>query len=127
MNWIAATILPLVFATVGLCQEEDMSKCIGTTYDMSVCLSGIHKQLDAQLNQAYQQSLAEVKAYYTPQDAANLRQAQRAWMSYRDAVCKAEYGLWGGGSGGPNANQICLIRLTQQRTTELRKAYLSRQ
>jgi uncharacterized protein YecT (DUF1311 family) len=47
------------------------------------------------------------------------------WISYRDAGCKAEYGLWGGGSGGPNAQTLCLIRLTRQRTVKLKNAYLS--
>jgi uncharacterized protein YecT (DUF1311 family) len=119
-------IVPFIifgFSTVAVCQN-DVAKCCCTTYDTSVCLSRIHKQVDAALNTTYQQALNAVTAIYTTQDVQNLKEAEKVWIVYRDAACKAEYGLWGGGSGGPNAHIACLIRLTRQRTSELKSAYL---
>jgi uncharacterized protein YecT (DUF1311 family) len=106
--------------------QDDETKCCCTTYDTSVCSSAIHKRVDGELNETYQKALKEAAAYFTAQDVQNLKEAERLWISYRDGVCKAEYGLWGGGSGGPNARTICLIRVTRQRTSDLKNAYLSK-
>jgi len=70
----------------------------------------------------YQKALTMTKKFGN-QDVENLRVAERKWTLYRDAACKAEYGLWGGGSGGPNALTMCVIRLTKQRTTDLKNVY----
>jgi len=121
---IIVPFILLGFSTLAVSQDDE-AKCCCTTYDMSVCFSRIHKQVDAALNTTYQGALKAVTASYTPQDVQNLKEAERTWMAYRDATCKAEYGLWGGGSGGPNARIICLIRLTRQRTAELENAYLA--
>jgi uncharacterized protein YecT (DUF1311 family) len=82
-------------------------------------------QAETALNQTYEQALTTVTARFTPQDLRNLKEAERMWVAYRDAACKAEYGLWGGGSGGPNAQTMCLIRLIPQRAVELKNAYLA--
>ena len=103
--------------------QDDESKCCCTTYDVSVCLSKIHKKTDAKLNKTYADAIEEFKD--SPADMANLRDAEQKWIEYRDAACKAEYGLWGGGSGGPNALSICLIRMTRVHTADLKNAYLN--
>jgi len=53
----------------------------------------------------------------------NLKDAERKWMAYRDAICKAEYGLVGGGSAGPSIQVSCLIRITKQRIADLQAGY----
>jgi uncharacterized protein YecT (DUF1311 family) len=121
---IIAPLILLSFSTVAVCQDDE-AKCCCTTYDVSACLSRIHKQVDAGLNTTYQAALKTVTDSYTTQDVQNLKEAERTWIAYRDATCKAEYGLWGGGSGGPNARIICLMRLTRQRNAELENAYHS--
>ena len=119
MRMACSIALLLVLSTIAFAQDEE-SKCDGTTYDMSVCLSKIHKNVDSELNSVYRQALKAFSDNYRPQDVENLRTAQRRWIAYRDADCRAEYGLWGGGSGGPNANLICLIKRTRQRLADLR-------
>jgi uncharacterized protein YecT (DUF1311 family) len=116
----AFLILPLLVAVVAatVAQDEE-TKCCCTTYDMSVCLSKIHDKVDAELNTTYQKALGMTKRLGI-QDIENLKDAELKWIAYRDAACKAEYGLWGGGSGGPNAHTMCLVRLTKQRTTDSR-------
>jgi uncharacterized protein YecT (DUF1311 family) len=103
--------------------QDEESKCCCTTYDMSVCLSKIHDKIDAELNTTYKTALSMTKKF-GGEDVENLKDAERKWIAYRDAACKAEYGLWGGGSGGPNARTICVIRLTRQRIADLKSAYV---
>lgn len=107
--------------TRAVAQDEE-TKCCCTTYDTSVCLSKVHDKVDAELNATYQKALALTRRFGS-QDVEKLREAERKWTAYRDAACDAEYGLWGGGSGGPNAHTMCVIRLTRQRTNDLKNVY----
>ena len=102
--------------------QTDESKCCCTTYDTSACLSKIHDRVEKELNKTYSDALKQVAD--SADDTANLRDAERKWIEFRDAACKSEYGLWGRGSGGPNAHAMCMIRLTRVRTADLRSAYL---
>ena len=114
-------MLLIVALTVANAQEPDEG-CEGTTYDVSVCLAQKYKRVDSELNAAYQRALKSAKGY-DDKDIQNLKDAERKWIGYRDAACKAEYNLWGRGSGGPNAHTICLIRLARERATHLKDAY----
>jgi uncharacterized protein YecT (DUF1311 family) len=114
------SIAPFVLA-VG--EDNDETKCCCSTYDTSVCLSKLHDKVDAGLNESYGKALLAAQKF-TGQDVENLKDAEHKWIEYRDAACKAEYGLWDGGSGGPNVEAMCLIRLTKQRTIDLRNTYL---
>ncbi len=49
-----------------------------------------------------------------------LLEAQRAWLSYRDAHCRLEGYSFFGGSAQPMIVSGCLASLTRQRTQELR-------
>ena len=102
--------------------QDEEAKCCCTTYDMSVCLSKVRDKVDAELNTTYEKAL-RLTQRVGDQDVENLRDAEQKWMTYRDAACKAEYGLWGKGSGGPNAHAMCIIRLTRQRTSDLKSVY----
>jgi uncharacterized protein YecT (DUF1311 family) len=102
--------------------QNDETKCCCTTYDTSVCLTKVHDKIDAKLNATYQKTLGMTKRF-GEEAVENLKDAQQKWITYRDAACKAEYGLWGGGTGGPNAHAMCEIRLTRQRTEDLESVY----
>jgi uncharacterized protein YecT (DUF1311 family) len=108
-------VLPLASATA----QDDETKCCCTTYDTSVCLSKIHDGVDVQLDAAYK-AVLEIAKGYTPEDVENFKDAQKKWLVFRDAACKAEYGLWGKGSGGPNAHAMCIIRITRERIADLK-------
>ena len=102
--------------------QDDESKCCCTTLDVSICLTKIHDKLDARLNATYREALTKTERFGSV-DVQNLKEAQRKWVAYRDAACKAEYGLWQGGSGGPNAHAMCVIRMTKQRIADLENSY----
>jgi uncharacterized protein YecT (DUF1311 family) len=74
---------------------------------------------EADLNKEYQLALKGL----TPADVRNLRDAQAKWMAYRDAFCKAEYGLAGGGTQGPTLHLACLTRITRQWIADLQVDY----
>lgn len=97
--------------------------CDGNTPEMVACLAKSLKAVDAELNALYQKALKIAKDQYKPADAQNLKDAERKWIAYRDAICKAEYGLVGGGTAGPSIQIGCLIRITKQRIADLQAEY----
>src|SRR5213075_2500040 len=80
----------VILTSSAVVAQDEESKCCCTTYDVSVCLGKIQKKLDAELNKTYAEALEELKD--SSKDAANLKDAERKWIEYRDAACKAEYG-----------------------------------
>ena len=102
--------------------QEEEDRCCCSTYEMGQCLVKVEKKADAELNRLYQQA---VKAL-DPKDAARLRKAQRYWIEYRDANCEAEMATYEGGSIAPSISGYCRIRLTRQRTEEIKAIYLQK-
>jgi uncharacterized protein YecT (DUF1311 family) len=119
-----ALLTLLLCAFTPVTAQEPEEGCTGTTSDESVCLSRKYKKIEAELNESYLSALKS-GAHYGEPNIQNLKDAQRKWIAYRDAECDAEYNLWGGGSGGPNARTICLIKLMRERVTRLKAAYRS--
>ena len=80
---------------------------------------------DADLNDAYKAAQAVMKCIgaqfpATQNEASSdLRDAQRAWVTFRDAACSAEGFLWYGGSGEQMIIYSCRARLTRDRATDL--------
>ncbi len=80
---------------------------------------------DADLNDAYKAAQAVMKRIgaefpATQNEASSdLRDAQRAWLTFRDAACSAEGFLWYGGSGEQMIIYSCRARLTRDRATDL--------
>jgi len=121
MKIFGVLLLLVAFRALAVAQEEE-TKCCCTTYDTSSCLSKVHDKVDGELNATYQSAVILTKKFGRS-DVENLRDAERKWVAYRDAACKAEYGLWGGGSGGPNGRTMCVIRPTRQRIADLKSVY----
>lgn len=100
-----------------------------STFGMMSCLIKERDVWDEQLNSAYRQARSFAKAMDEDDlenfpefavRATQVRDAQRAWIVFRDANCSMEYGLWGSGSMRQIAGADCLMRMTAQRTFELR-------
>lgn len=70
---------------------------------------------DKALNHAYRRLTRTA----TPEGRERLRQAQRAWLTFRDLDCDARAGARGG-SFHPAAVMLCLEALTDLRTQTLR-------
>lgn len=88
---------------------------------INYCLGERHAFWDRLLNDAYQQVIAD----RGPEDEEQLRVAQRAWITYRDATCEMEAAQMAGGSGEAMLRFGCLARLTERRARDL-ETYLRR-
>lgn len=86
----------------------------GTTHGLIECVVAEYAIQDQALNEAYRKAMAGLNA----RQKAKLQAAQRAWIAWRDARCKAlEDEDWGTLSR-LNAN-ICMLDTTVDRTQEL--------
>lgn len=82
---------------------------------LNACLADVWHASDTALNDVYQRLMANLG----PDDAETLREAQRAWITFRDAACDVEAGQMRGGSGEPMLWFGCLGRLTDRRVGDL--------
>lgn len=97
-----------------------------TQHDMNYCADQFYRMADEDLNLAYKlaRSAARQIDEYRPADQPSaermLKEAQRAWIAFRDQACAAESMLAAGGSMQPTLQYSCLERLTRNRTEDLR-------
>lgn len=97
----------------GPCQEA------GSGAEKTACFYHAYEKSDAELNQLYRWILTVVDG----NNLANLREAQRLWIQFRDANCSAEHDLYTGGSAAPMVKVACLEAVTRHRTEELKVMY----
>lgn len=121
------SVLTSTWLVIGLItparSQNDNGVCDGNTAEVTACLVEHYKTADADLNAVYQKAIKSATGY-SPTDLVNLKDVQRKWVAYRDAVCEAEFALYQGGTGGGPAKFGCLWRITDQRTHDLKEAYL---
>ena len=97
--------------------------------DMNFCAAIAFERADSELNAAWRLTITaargtdrEIDRRYDrrPTTEAKLREAQRAWIIFRDAHCTVEgYDQARGGSMEPMAYDGCRARLTRERTRQL--------
>lgn len=85
----------------------------GVTVAMADCASAEIEVQDARLNAAYQQVMRGLEE--GPRQ--KLRDAQRAWIKFRDTKCAAE--SQGGGTMDMLNGGSCILEATARRATEL--------
>lgn len=127
LAWLVAS------SGAGMAQEADV--CAGAESNLALkeCLGKAYQNADKQLNIVWKQALGAVDAadYLTPEqrDAwkKELRDAQRAWVQFKEHDCNgAVLYEWWGGSGAGAAITSCLLGYTQARTKDLKARYLER-
>ncbi|TNC48993.1 DUF1311 domain-containing protein [Rubellimicrobium rubrum] len=117
-------VLLLMAAAAGpaLAQAADCSEAV-TQADLNECAYEGWQAADRDLNDAYAAAVAKARDYdatsSTPAAEDTLREAQRAWVAYRDPACKAQAFPLTGGAAYPMEQFGCLQRLTEQRTEML--------
>lgn len=124
----------------------DLNRCIGeasdlcqgreddgySTVGMMFCALMERDLWDEKLNTAYQEQMTlarmidQKSAQYSDDAYANLedslRDAQRAWITFRDAQCALEYARWGSGSMRNIIGADCHLTMTAERTIYLMTA-----
>ena len=116
--------LCLHLAPPATAQDVDCENAM-SQMEMTYCAEQDWLMQDADLNDAY----AAAKAAMRQVDAglpkaergaeAYLRDAQRAWIGFRDSACAAEGYLMHGGSAEPMVIYGCRARLTEARALDL--------
>lgn len=122
-RWGITLLGGLFWAGACIAQDADLD-CDNamTQRDMNTCAYQDFQAADLALNEVYAWAMARAKAYENGADLA-LRDAQRAWIPYRDAACTAEGQLYEGGSIRPLIEYACMATLTERRTQDMRLAY----
>lgn len=83
--------------------------------EMNICADKAAKQADAKLNRVY----AQVMSRLSPAGKIRLRDAQRAWLAFRDKECAFESNGSDGGSAAPMTKLNCVATLTDNRAKAL--------
>jgi len=100
-----------------------------TTLGMVTCTAAETRVWDAYLDSDYRASLAWAEAMdaeerlLSPEFASMadaLREAQRAWVEFRDAQCALAYAFWGSGTMRWIAGASCMMEMTAERAIDLR-------
>ena len=104
---------------------------------MDRCADFQFKQADARLNRVYRSALKymtddlaqahergdKTQIQYEQTAMSSLKEAERAWLSYRDIQCKAAGQQYEGGSMAHMIYSQCLATLTQHRIADLKSVY----
>ncbi|MFZ0288500.1 MAG: lysozyme inhibitor LprI family protein [Candidatus Sulfotelmatobacter sp.] len=114
------------------CDEKPISR-----RQMADCAAFQYKDADAHLNKVYHKAVQymtddlaraqkqgdQKQIKYEETAIANLREAERTWISYRDIQCEAASQQYEGGSMAPMIYSQCLTTLTEHRTADLKSIY----
>jgi len=116
---ILLLIIFVFAAALGFGQGRKKSlPCAGaeSQAEMTICWGKQYKAADATLNQVYKQLVAKLD----DEEKAQLKEAQTAWLKYRDSNCDFVADQYKGGSMRPMIYAICLTDVTINRTAELK-------
>jgi uncharacterized protein YecT (DUF1311 family) len=121
----AARPLDCVGATVEACVARPGGD---TTVGIVDCIAAETAAWDSLLNEAYRAAMTASRTADATGDVvapaltreATLRDAQRAWIAFRDAECRSRYAAWGRGTMRQIAGANCVMEETAERAIELR-------
>ncbi|WP_368183978.1 lysozyme inhibitor LprI family protein [Aestuariibius sp. HNIBRBA575] len=99
-----------------------------SNYGMTFCTLAENQAWDELLNRDYQTAMSTARVLDAEEAetfpeyanrADSLRDAQRAWIVFRDAECGLAYAEWGAGSMRSLAHAGCQLDMTATRTLKL--------
>ena len=112
---LLASMVPAVFAA------EQLDECMDNAENqaaMTQCAAQAYQASDAELNEVFHDTRQRLG---DDDDTRRLlRDAERAWIAFRDAECSFVSSAVGGGSAYSMVYDLCLDDLTQKRVEDLR-------
>lgn len=104
--------------------SSDAPTCCCTADEMTACFAGALKNADDAVTNLYR---ALMKKLASSEDRGRLREAQRAWLAFRDKSCVYEVGPNDRTTGAvsPLEQTRCLAKYTRQRAEQL-QGYVSK-
>ena len=124
MKRVALVLLPclclLAVATAPAQKKRPAAKdpCPGANsqYELNQCAHKEFEAADAVLNRIYNQLASNLDEGAR----AKLKEAELAWLKYRDANCEFVSSEYEGGTMRPMVHSFCLADMTRARTAELK-------
>lgn len=120
MNLVTTSgLLLLILGTTMLGQsQEKKDPCADaqSQAEMNMCWGKEYKAADAKLNKTYQDFMAKLDE----SEKGQLKNAQLAWLKYRDSNCDFVADQYKGGTMRPMIAAICLVDVTNARVNELK-------
>lgn len=104
----------LMFGVTGTAASASCGD-LPTQVEMNRCAAQDHAKADRELNERYQQYMARLG----DEQKRQLRDAQLAWIRFRDLSCGFESTGVKGGSMYPFVLSSCLARMTRARVQQL--------
>ncbi len=89
-----------------------------TQNELNQCARSAFEKADAEMNRVYQQ-LMSATARRGESYQQKLKEAQQAWLKYRDATCESEAAINAEGTIYTTAYNYCLAQVTTERTKRL--------
>ena len=113
-----AIVMVLLFFVGSASGQEKPPPCsdLDTQTEMNICAGKEYKAADASLNRMYQQLVKMLE----PEEKSKLKEAQTAWIKYRDTNCEFVADQYKGGTIRPMIYGLCLADVTRNRTAELK-------
>lgn len=119
MKFFAALILSGILGLAPVYAADNTTDCsdADNQIEMNDCAAKAYQIADQQLNMAYKQA----QKHFDKGGQEKLKEAQKQWISYRDAQCAVEAYDSEGGSIQPVIINNCLERLTVQQAENVRQ------
>jgi uncharacterized protein YecT (DUF1311 family) len=116
-------LTPLLLSAAGAKpqKERQIHPCEGngSQAEASGCAHREFLAADAELNKAYNRLTGILDA----EEKALLKEAELAWIKYRNTNCTFESSQYAGGTMRPMIESFCMARVTKARTAELKEQY----
>jgi len=108
-----------------LAQDQKKDPCAAgqSQAEMTMCWGKEYKAADAKLNKTYQDFMSKLDE----SEKVRLKNAQLAWLKYRDTNCEFVADQYKGGSMRPMIAAMCLADVTNARVNELKSQIKDRE
>jgi len=122
---VTRTFLVFVFllgGNVASRSADDPCGLATTQLEANECYKAEYLKSDAKLNATYH----ALRQKLSSQSREKLRNAQLAWIKFRDANCEFVATEYEGGTASSLSRSICLKTMTEKREVELQEEYRRR-
>lgn len=119
----AVFILMACTILTGQDQKKDPCADAQSQAEMNMCWGKQYKAADARLNTVYRDFMTKL----TEEESTQLKNAQLAWLKYRDTNCEFVADQFKGGSMRPMIVAMCLADVTNARVSELKSQMKDRE
>ena len=122
----AALTFGLIISAMMISATTIAAPCPGASNpEVEACLKSDLDRSQADLKRYAAAATSRIRKEDTPQTLQAFENAQDAWSVYSDRECKGVYEAWGPGTIKGGMALICLRRLTEDRTHEIWRDWLT--